>query len=314
MTKLGLWVSLSVAIVFSASAQVTVEVTQPQDQFLPGEAMPVTVRIMNLSGQTLHLGEDPDWLTFSVESREGVVVPKMGELPACEPFDLPSSKMATKRMDIGPCFPITEIGRYNIIANIRIKAWSREIASQPKPMDIIEGVCLWQQEFGVPKAPGQADGSPEIRRYVLQQANYVKGQIRLYLRVTDLSGAKPLRVVLIGGLISFSRPEHLIDQASDLHVLYQDGPHCFSYTKFNPQGDLLARQTHDYTATRPRLRIDADGNVTVHGGLRRITSADVPPPKPAADQEEIKPTAAPEETKPTAVPEETKPTAVPEEP
>jgi hypothetical protein len=289
MTKLGLWVSLSAATLFSASAQVTVEVTQPQDQFLPGEALPVTVSIMNLSGQTLHLGDDPKWLTFSIESRDGVVVPKMGDIPACEPFDLPSSKTATKRLDLGPCFPITEVGRYNIIANINIKAWGREIASPPKPMDIIQGVSLWQQEFGVPKAPGQPEGSPEIRRYILQQANYVKGPIRLYLRVTDVTGAKPLRVVLIGALISFSHPEHLIDQASDLHVLYQDGPRSFSYTRFNPQGELLARQTHDYTATRPRLRIDADGSVYVLGGRRRVTPNDVPPPQPAIDPEAPKP-------------------------
>jgi hypothetical protein len=289
MTKPGFWAGLLAATLFSASAQVTVEVTQPQDQFLPGEALPVTVRIMNLSGQTLRLGGDADWLTFSVESREGVVVPKLGDLPVFDPFELPSSKMAAKRMDLGPCFPITQIGRYNIIATVRIKEWGREIASKPKGMDVIEGVPLWQQEFGVPRAPGQTNGSPEIRRYILQQANYVKGQLRLYLRVTDLTGTRPLRVVPIGGLISFSRPEHLIDQASDLHVLYQDGPHSFSYTRFSPEGELLARQTHDYIGTRPRLKVDAEGKISVFGGLRRITSTDVPPPKPVVSLEAPKP-------------------------
>ncbi|MGA2657187.1 MAG: hypothetical protein ABSH34_06670 [Verrucomicrobiota bacterium] len=289
MTKLGFWAGLLAAALSSASAQVTVEVAQPQDQFLPGEALPVTVRIMNLSGQTLHLGGDSDWLTFSVESREGVVVPKFGDLPVFEPFELPSSKMATKRMDLGPCFPITQVGRYNIIANVRIKEWGHEIASKPKGMDIIEGVSMWQQEFGVPRPPGQTNGSPEIRRYILQQANYVEGQLRLYLRVTDFSGTRPLRVFPIGALISFSRPEHLIDQASDLHVLYQDGPRSFSYTRFSPDGDLLARQTHEYIGTRPRLRVDAEGNISVFGGLRRITSNDVPPPKPVVSLEAPKP-------------------------
>ncbi|MGO8676058.1 MAG: hypothetical protein ACLQVX_09325 [Limisphaerales bacterium] len=289
MTKPGLWVSLSAALAVSASAQVTVEVTQPQDQFLPGEPLLVTVRIGNLSGQTLHFGDDPDWLMFSLESRDGVVVPKMADIPAFEPFDLPSSRTATKTMDIGPCFPITQAGRYNIIANVRIKGWGREIASQPKPMDIIEGVPLWQEEFGVPKAPGQPEGSPEIRHYTLQQANYVKGQPRLYLRVTDFTGTKPLRVVLIGKMVSFSRPEHVIDQASDLHLLYQDGPRSFGYFTFSPEGELLARQTYDYTETRPRLRVDVDGKVHVFGGVRRIRSNDVPPPKPVVDLEAPKP-------------------------
>jgi hypothetical protein len=292
MTKLGFWAGVLAGAVLSAPAQVTVELTQPQDQFLPGEALPVTVRITNLSGQTLHLGGDPDWLTFSVESREGVVVPKMADLPAFEPFELPSSKVATRRIDIAPCYPITEVGRYNIIANLNIKAWGRQVASQPRPLDVIQGASIWQQEFGVPKAPGQPEGSPEIRRYLLQQANYVKGPIRLYLRVTDQSGTRTFRVAKVGALISFSRPEHLIDQASNLHVLYQDGPHSFSYTKFSPDGELLARQTHDYISTRPRLKEDADGNIAVFGGARRITSSDVPPPpppKPTLDLEEPKP-------------------------
>jgi hypothetical protein len=291
--------SLLAATAFSASAQITVEVTQPQDQFLTGEALPVTVRIMNLSGQTLHLGGDSDWLTFSVESREGVVVPQFGTLPVFDPFDLPSSRLASKRIDLSPCFPVIQVGRYNIIANVKIREWEgREIASRPKGMDIINGVSLWQQEFGVPPAPGQTNGSPEIRRYILQQANYVRGQVRLYLRVTDLTGARPPRVVLIGPLMSFSRPEQKIDQDSDLHVLYQDGPHSFSYSKFSPDAELLARQTHDYVGTRPRLRVDADGNIFVFGGVRRITSTDVPPPKPAVDQETPPPAADPETAKP----------------
>jgi len=159
----------------------------------------------------------------------------------------------------------------------------------------------------VPPAPGQTNGSPEIRRYILQQANYVRGQVRLYLRVTDLTGARPPRVVLIGPLMSFSRPEQKIDQDSDLHVLYQDGPHSFSYSKFSPDAELLARQTHDYVGTRPRLKVDADGNIFVFGGVRRITSTDVPPPKPAVDQETPPPAADPETAKPAVEPETAKP-------
>jgi hypothetical protein len=213
-------------------------------------------------------------------------VPKVRDLPLFEPFDLPSSKMASKRIDLGPSFPIGQPGRYNIIATVRIRGWGREVASQPKGFDIIEGASMWQQDFGV---PGQTNGNPEIRRYILQQANYVKGQLRLYLRVTDMTGTRPFRVVPIGALLSFSRPEHLIDQASNLHLLYQDGPHSFGYFKFNPDGELLARQTHEYIGTRPRLRLDVDGNITVFGGQRRIAASDVPPPKPEVTFESPKP-------------------------
>ena len=285
------------AAVSSGSAQVTVEVTQPQDQFLPGEALPITVRIINHSGQTLRLGGEGDWLRFSVESREGLVVPRVADTPVVEPFELPSSKMALKRLDLAPGFPISQPGRYNIIAYLKIKEWGREVVSEPKAMDVIRGVGLWEQEFGVPKPPGAPEGSPELRRYVLQQANYIKGGLRLYLRVTDVTGDRPLKVVRVGNLVSFSQPEHVIDQASNLHLLYQDGAHAFSYFTYNPDGELLARQTYDYVTTRPRLKADAEGKISVTGGVRRIASTDVPPPpRPVDSIEPPKPLKTSEDT------------------
>ena len=96
MKALGLWLGLCVAAGSPVSAQVTVEVTQDQDQFLPGEALPTAVRITNRSGQTLHLGRDEDWLTFSVQARDVEVVPKTGEVPVVGEFDLESSRVATE--------------------------------------------------------------------------------------------------------------------------------------------------------------------------------------------------------------------------
>ena len=55
------------------SAQVTVEVLTDQDEYLPGEAIPVIARITNRSGQTLKLGHDRGWLKF-VDPGEGGVM------------------------------------------------------------------------------------------------------------------------------------------------------------------------------------------------------------------------------------------------
>ena len=89
-------------IITSSPAQVTLEVVLDQKQFLPGESLPVAVKITNLSGQSLHLGAEPNWLTFSVESADGFVVLKNAEVPVLGEFDLASSQMATKRVDLHP--------------------------------------------------------------------------------------------------------------------------------------------------------------------------------------------------------------------
>lgn len=294
MKTLGLGLSLLAASLAPVAAQVTVQVVQEQDQFLPSETFPAAVRITNRSGEPLHLGAEPDWLTFSIALRDGSVLPRTGDVPVKGEFVVESSQVATKRVDLAPFFALDKTGRYQIVATVHIKGWDRDVVSPPKTFDIIEGARLWEQLFGVPRAGGITNTTPEVRKYMLQQANYLKGQLRLYLRVLVASG-RTLRVFPIGPMVSFGRPEPLVDKLSNLHVLYQHGAHSFSYTSFNPDGELLARQTYDYVTTRPRLHTDELGGVSVVGGARRDAPNDFPPstndvPLSAESPGDLKPT------------------------
>jgi hypothetical protein len=272
MRKVGLWLCLLAGLVSPVWGQVAVEVVLDQEQFLPGEALPVAVRVSNRSGQKLSFGAEADWLTFAIESRDGLVVPKMGEAPVIGSFDLESAERGTKHVDIAPFFSITQPGRYAITATVRIKEWGQTVTSRPKNFNVMEGAKLWEQEFGVPTPLGGTNTIPEVRKYVLQQANYLKGKLRLYLRLTDATGTKTFRVVPIGLILSFSRPEPRIDKFSNLHLLYQNWAHSFSYTVFTPDGEIVDRQAYDYTDTRPRLQVDDEGRISVAGGVRRVTS------------------------------------------
>jgi hypothetical protein len=279
----GTWsgVALLLVSLAYASAQVTVEVTQEQQQFVSGEALKVAVRVTNLSGQTLHIGAEADWLTFEIASRDGVVVPKLADAPVTGEFTLESSKVGIKRLNLEPYFALTQPGSYQVVATVHLTGWKRELTSAPKTFDVIQGVKLWEKEVGVPKS-GETGAEPEVRRYILQQANYYRGQMRLYVRVTDGYG-KPISVMPIGPIVSFGRPERQVDRGSSLHVLFQEGASAFNYTVCNLAGEITTHQTYDYTDTRPRLRADDDGNITVYGGTRRVTPTDFPPPLDDAD-------------------------------
>jgi hypothetical protein len=285
MSKFGLTIFLAAAIIggWSASAQVRVEILMDQDQFLTGEALPIAVRVVNRSGETLQLGASPDWLTFTVDSRDSVVVKQTGEVPVQGAFTLESSKMGTKRVNLEPYFDLNQPGRYSVVAHLNMKEWGREISSQPKFFTIIEGARLWQADFGVPKSPGSTNEAPEVRRYVLQQVNATRGLLRLYLRVTDTEGLRNFKVAPIGPILSFSRPQPQIDENSNLHLIYQSGPRSCCYTIHNPDGELVLRQFYDITASRPRLKVNEDGKVIVAGGERRVSKQDIPPPPPEED-------------------------------
>ena len=258
------------------SAQVSVDLALDQDQYLPGESLVVGVRITNFSGQTLHLGKDSDWLHITIEGRDNYVVPTTADLPVQGEFDVESSKIVTRRVDVAPCFALTRPGRYMVSATVKLKDWDKELVSKQQSFDIIAGTTLWEQDVGV-SAPTASPRLPEVRKYALQQAIHLK-RMKLYVRVTDQAESRVFRVFPIGPLISFSSPEHQIDKSSNLHVLYQTGAKSFNYSVINPDGRLLIRQTYEYSDTRPILRLDGEGRIYVGGGNRRITSDDLPRP------------------------------------
>ena len=113
MKIFGLWLGAWLVFSGALSAQVTMYLSLDQEQFLPGETLPVNVRIANLSGQTLILGTDEDWLKFAVESRDVPVVVKTGEAPVAEKIVLESAKAAIKRVNIAPYFNLKKPGHYS---------------------------------------------------------------------------------------------------------------------------------------------------------------------------------------------------------
>jgi hypothetical protein len=286
-TGLWLWAFCFCLAAVHSNAQVQVEVRMAQDQFLPGESLPVEVRVNNTSGQLLQMGSEEDWLTFSIKALESGVVSKLAEVPVVGAFDLPSSKIAKKKVDLAPYFGLTRAGLYSVTAQVHLKDWDKDILSVPRKFNVIEGTHLWEQEVGLPGS-GKDGGAPEVRKYLLQQALYLKGETRLYLRITDGTGAKTIRTILIGHLPGLSRPESLVDQQSNMHLIYQSGPQDFHYLVFNPDGTILKRQRFDYVGTRPRLEI-VDGVVREKGGVRHEMPNDLPEPNPVSKAADSQP-------------------------
>ena len=269
---------LAISVSLRAPAQVAVEVVLEQEQFLPSESMPVAVRIKNRSGQPLHLGAEANWLTFDVEGADGLIVLKNAEVPVVGEFELNSSQVATKRVDLAPYFGMTQPGRYHVTATVRVKAWGTDIASPVKNFDVITGARIWSQDFGMPPSAGATNRPPEVRKYTLQKANYLRAQLRLYVEVSDATESRVFKVVNIGKTVSFSTPEIQLDRLSNLHLVWQSGAAHFTYAVVSPEGALLRQEVYDYASSgpRPRLSMADDGTVTVYGGVRRVQPEPMP--------------------------------------
>lgn len=258
---------------------VTAELQLGQEQYLPDEDVQLKVRIANRSGQPVVLGTDNQWITFNVVGEHEYLVPKQGEMPIQGPFTLLSGQVVTRVFNPTPYFGFRQPGRYSLGATIRIAQWKQEIACKPVAITVSEGVPLphlGDLSFGVPPPPGVTNAPPEVRRYSLLKASDLD-ELRLYFRLTDKSG-RTLRVFPLARMLSFSDPEAQIDRANNLHVLLQTGAQTFTYSILDPNGNLLARQFHQYTRTRPSLHVNDDGQILVEGGRRLLTWEDIPAP------------------------------------
>ena len=256
------------------SAQVVeVSVAFEQDQFLPGESVVAAVKITNRSGQQLHFGTDATWLEFNLESTDGLVVKRTADPAVAGAFDLESSQMGTKKVELANCFDLKHAGRYKVTVTVHVREWGKDIHSKPVAIDVIHGSKIWEQNFGMPTTTVR---SPEVRKFILDEANYLRNQIRLYVCVTDDTEAKFYKVSALGPMVSFGQPDALVDSTQKLHVLWQSGSSVYAYKVVSPEGEVIQQAIYDYIGSRPRLAVDDHGQINVIGGISRVKPEGMP--------------------------------------
>ncbi|MGD0411863.1 MAG: hypothetical protein ABSC18_09160 [Verrucomicrobiota bacterium] len=281
-----LWVFLFgfLSLARSQGVAVSAELSLEKDQLLPDEKMRLKLSIQNRSGQDLLLGTESNWLTFTVLGEKSTEAPPLGtdqEYMDGETI-VPSGKSASREFNLTPHFDFRQPGRYAVKATIKIPQWHQEVAVPPAPFTIVKGIRLNLPDIdmpvGVPFLQGRDGQPPEIRRYFLEKSEAPAGA-QLYVRLTDATGSRTERLVPIGSFLSYSQPDVKLDMYNDLHVLHQTGARVSTYCVIDTLGQILERQTYQYTDRRPALLADGKGGVIVSGGARVVSASDLPPPQ-----------------------------------
>ena len=269
-----LWIAASFFVAHLLCAQIQVDLQLgDQKQFLPSEPIPVKVSIVNQSGRTLKFATRPDWLLFSVESYDGRGVAKIREVPVEGEFELDSATRGSFTVNIAPHFTLAESGRFRLTAQVFDPSQSSILTTSGLVFEIIQGTRIWVSDFGIASSvPSEA---PEQRKYLLQQVNHLK-HLGLYVRVTDAQETKTFALERLGTLVSFNKPEPVIDRQSRLHVLHQFGSRMYAYHVVDPHGRLLERKFYEIGESRPKMRVNEIGEILVIGGVRRPGASDLP--------------------------------------
>lgn len=242
-------------------SQISLEIQLDQKQFLCNESIPIRVRLLNRTGQPLRIGEVPDWLSFTVESRDGKLIQPSATIVAGGNFELDSAESVTKLIDLTAGYDFIQPGSFRVTALARFPRFGLTASSSTQPFDVVRGTQLWQEICGAPTT----NGKPRLISYSLLQVNHLR-QLRCYVRIADSPETGFARVLPLGNIVAFAKPEQRIDRSSSLHVLFQTGPRTVDYCQISPAGEMLQKQVYSFTSQRPRLSVDQDGQVGVKGG------------------------------------------------
>lgn len=247
----------------SVSAQIQVDLKFKRLQYIAYEPIIATVTIANLAGREIELRDEGDqhWYGFEVTANEGRTLAPLSQA-AEPPLQIAAGTSVTRRINLTPLFPVTDLGVYRVRANVFFADLNKFFYAPGKVFEVTTARPIWQRTVGVPRAEG-GDG---VRTFSLM-TNRFPDHTSLYVRVEDKSNGLVYATYSLGRVISFDEPHAEVDKNNQLHVLQCSAPRVWAYSVVGLDGRLLRHAAYAQTRSSPQLRRAADGRVTVSGGV-----------------------------------------------
>lgn len=261
---LALFLALIVFLPSTLHAQILVDLSIKRSLYIAYEPLLATVRITNLSGNPLLLAdvEGKKWFGFQVETLDGRPIPPCNPDYEIEPIKVGPGESLTRTINLVQLYPITDFGSYRIRASVYSAELSNYFSSPPLTIEITEGRLLWQQTVGVPARDGIRGGS----RTISLLSHRLTERTDLYLRIADKDAGIVYCTHRLGDYISYGKPDIMLDASNIIHVLQNNIPHEFIYTKVGLDGKILAQLSYNAPKSRPQLKRFDDGTISVVGG------------------------------------------------
>jgi hypothetical protein len=261
-------VGVLIMMLFSASflrAQVTVDLSIKRTIFVAYEPLLATVRITNLTGARLLLADvqSKKWFGFQVETLDGRPIPPSDPDYEIAPIQIEPGDSVTRTVNLTQLYPLGDLGSYRIRGTVYAAELSAYFTSPPLTVEITEGRLIWQQTVGVPEGTGAAGST----RTVSLLTHRLADKTDLYLRIEDKQAGVIYCTHRLGDCISFGKPEIQLDAQNVIHVLQNNIPREFIYSKVGLNGKILERLTYSAPKERPQLFRDTNGLVAVRGGI-----------------------------------------------
>ena len=252
-----------------APAQVRVVLRLGGDVFVRHEPLLAAVQITNLAGKNMEMRNAPGrpWLEFQISrSGEETILPRNNPGRGFTAVHFPAGQTLQHTVDLTPLYPIQDLGPHSVTAVVYSAEMNRFFSSNKALFEIRPGRVRWSQMVGVP-------GSDALRKYSMLSERIGEHEY-LYVRVEEGDGRRIYATRRIGHLLSFGRPQVELDADNILHMLFLSGPRSYIHLVTGLDGQQLGRCVYVAGQTRPMLRRDPDGEVSVVGGEIRAPRAE----------------------------------------
>ena len=264
-SRLAIVITLALASLHYASAQVQVDITLKRTLYIAYEPLIVNVSITNLSGTTLELADSGKihWFGFQVETLDNrPVAPRPGRT-SDSPITLEAGQRITRAVNLTPLYPITEYGGYRIQASVYATSLGQYFNSPPLNVEITEGRVVYEKTVGVP----QTETNTASIRHISLLTHRLPNSSQLYIRIQDPKKGAVFCTHRLGRLVSSGVPDILLDSKNQPHILQNVAPRVFLYSVIGLNGEVMDRKTYNQTLRhKPFLKLGPDGNVTPLGG------------------------------------------------
>lgn len=256
-------------LVPSARAQVDVAIGTPKKEYVPYEAITVTVRITNRSGGPILMasadGTSP-WVKFVVANERGENLPLVAQAEAQPALQIRPGQAVEQEFMVNAIYPMVEYGGYSIQASVWVPPDRAFASSNRVRVSVLGAREIWSDSFVVPA--GRVDGGGTSRIFRILKLRTLDKQY-LYVRLEDRSSGRVIACFPIAANLDLREPRYTIDPDGNLHVLNLVHLQIYQHAVVDSSGKVITRENHrEDNGSTPVLAVAADNSVGVIGGRR----------------------------------------------
>lgn len=240
----------------SAGAQIELALQVEPARALLYETVQVSVVIRNNTGAmlTFDASQGSSRFFFEIECGKDEIIKPASREPLLFEAKIVPFESKTNVFQISSLYKMHKRAVYKIRACLD---WQGTLfVSSPAEAEILKGFELGRVIAGIPGAPSA------LRVYILEYLSRKNGE-HVYLRIEDDSAKTVYGMFNLGRIVRVRKPEMKVDEAGNIHILFQSTSMTFIHTAFTPYGVQLFTRSYSEKSRAVALINLPNGQISV---------------------------------------------------